>query len=225
MRIGLKLWSLDVELIDKAAELAKNGVFDFLELYVAMGSFETLDEWRRWNGATVLHAAHSHGGLNMALPNVLDAERRYFDELDAFRIAMNSKNVVFHPGVNGRKEDATANFAEVRTMFPELGAAALLENKPLLGLNGEICVGASPEDVGWIVGQAEIGVCLDFGHAIAAANSLRLDWRVMIEKFLALNPVLFHLSDGYRDAEMDSHLNLSAGDYPIAEIAAMLPES
>ena len=223
MKIGIKLWSINTEWILYAAKLAEKGVFDFLELYVVPGSLETLSTWKKWSVPTILHAAHSHGGLNMATPGIMRDKRVVFEELNEFRDALDAYMVIFHPGVDGAKEDTVANFMDLKTAYPKINRLALLENKPLLGLNGERCVGASPEEVIWIIDHTEIGFCLDFGHAIAAANSFQRPWRELIAEFSKLSPSLYHLSDGDMNAEMDSHLNLGVGDYPIAEIAELIP--
>jgi deoxyribonuclease-4 len=224
MKTGLKLWSVNTEWIPAAAKLAENGVYDFLELYVVPGTISTLDDWRRLDTQVLLHAAHSHGGLNMATPGVVETKRRVFDELIEFGSELDAGKVVFHPGVDGAREVTAANFAALFEAFPGFAEIALLENKPHLGLKGETCVGATPEDVRWLTKEAGIGVCLDFGHALAAGNSFGRPWVEFIEGFLELEPSLFHLSDGDASAEMDSHLNLGDGNYPIAELVKMCPD-
>ncbi|NOY76041.1 MAG: hypothetical protein GXP32_09680 [Kiritimatiellaeota bacterium] len=221
MKIGLKLWSENTELIARAGELFRKNICDFLELYVVPGSEPTIEKWRVLDFPIILHAAHSHGGLNMAEPDVVAKKRAVFAELDKFNSALDAESVIFHPGVDGELSRTIGNFADMRSLFPALADSALIENKPLRGLNGETCVGYAPADIEKFKNAAGIGVCLDFGHAIAAANSMKRSWKSVVDEFMKLNPDLFHLSDGCLTAEMDSHLNLGDGDYPIAELAAM----
>jgi endonuclease IV len=100
----------------------------------------------------------------------------------------------------------------------------LVENKPLKGLNGERCIGFAPAEIERITHACDIGICLDFGHALAAANSLGVPSEIILEEFRWQDPAIYHLSDGDVSAEIDSHWNLGRGSYPIADFIDTLPE-
>ena len=90
-------------------------------------------------------------------------------------------------------------------------------------MNGERCLGATPDEIKKVMTAGDVGFCLDFGHAIAAANALDMDWKNLVESFMEIPPSLFHLSDGDITADIDAHLNLGDGDYPVAELAENIP--
>ncbi len=225
MLIGLKLWSTDTGLIERSSELARKRLFDYLELYVVPNSGDTLERWTEWAIPKVLHAPHSLGGLNMAESGVVASKRHIFEEVERFREALQPKHMIFHPGIEGKLTDAKSNFAELAERYPAIAEIALIENKPLKGLNDEICLGATRKEISELMEAGGMGFCLDFGHAIAAANSLGKPWKEHVEDFLELTPSVFHLSDGDINAEIDAHWNLGKGSYPIAELAELLPNN
>jgi RimJ/RimL family protein N-acetyltransferase/endonuclease IV len=223
MRIGLKLWSTNDWALEPTRSLRAKQMFDYIELYVVPGTLDTIQRWKELGGSYILHAAHSLGGLNMAEPGVVGKNAPLFEELDEFRSALSADKIVFHPGIDGDLADTAANFADLRRKYPAIADTALVENKPSRGLNGEQCLGATPDEIKRIMTAGDGGFCLDFGHAIAAANALDMDWKNLVESFMEIPPSLFHLSDGDITADIDAHLNLGDGSYPIADIAETIP--
>lgn len=56
-------------------------------------------------------------------------------------------------------------------------------------------------------------MCLDFGHAVKAALSLRANYKKIMKDFLKLKPKVFHISDGTMGNEKDEHLNIGEGEF------------
>ena len=101
-----------------------------------------------------------------------------------------------------------------------------IENKPLRGIGGEICIGCSPDEFDKIFQAGVVcGCVLDFGHAVYAACSLDTDPFDFINLFMEFNPILFHLSDGYGSSETDMHLNLGIGDLDIQGFFSFIPDN
>jgi sugar phosphate isomerase/epimerase len=99
-----------------------------------------------------------------------------------------------------------------------------VENKPVEGIKGEVCVGSSPKDINRILQETQArGFVLDFGHAIYAANTLKIDPYDFIEKFLPLNPEIFHLSDGSSISTKDCHNNLGEGSFDLCKLISFIP--
>lgn len=223
-QIGLKLWSTNKQYVKPALELFANGVYNYIELYVEPDSVSYLEVWRNLDIPFILHAPHTAYGLNPSQKDCRSHNFELIDSVDKYREALNPKYIIFHPGVDGIIEETIRQFRELSVKYPEITKRMLVENKPLLGMQGQSCVGATASEIKAIINSVGIGFCLDFGHAIAAANSLKKSWMPFVKELLGLNPYLFHLSDGEMMSEMDSHLNLGAGNYPIAKIANILPD-
>jgi endonuclease IV len=93
---------------------------------------------------------------------------------------------------------------------------ALLENKPYRAIPNKsdikYCRGYNPEEICYAMEETKCGFCLDFAHAVCAANSQNLDIYSYIERFLACAPSYFHLSDvDDLSSEYDSHTHLGKG--------------
>lgn len=224
IKLGLKLWSTNVECIGRARELYHKNIFDYVELFVVPGSQENcLGRWEAAGFPFVLHAPHAYKGLNFSVGELEEKNRAVLEEVEAFRGGLNPEFVIFHPGISGRPEETLRQVKMFRDEFRALFNAAVLENKPKLGLNAEICVGASPEEMAILLKETGLGFCLDMGHAIYYAAWRQADYEAVLERFLELKPQIFHLSDGKRASTKDVHLNLGEGDFDLAALVARIP--
>ena len=218
-RYGLKLWSTNVEMIDEAQRLFDNDVYNYIELFVVPGSAATcLSAWQSLDIPTVLHAPHSYAGLNMSLRDNESKNRDMIGETEQFRQALSPKNTIFHPGIGGTVEETICQIVSFKGQYEELFASALIENKPRIGLQGESCVGSTPEDVERIMSSTGVGFCLDIGHAIYASVAHERDAFEMLDAFMRLEPSMYHISDGLMDSPKDMHLRFGEGNFPLKRI-------
>jgi endonuclease IV len=141
--------------------------------------------------------------------------------LETFRFAdaLNAEHVIFHSGVNGSIEETA------HQLKPFADSRCLIENKPVKGLHNEQCIGAVPEELIYIAKELKVGFCLDFGHAICVANSLKREPLSFINELLQLQPAMYHLTDGNYTGEYDSHLHYGKGTFPIKELLKLVPEN
>ena len=225
IKVGLKAWSLNRQYIKPARILFARGIFDFIELYVHSSS--TAADCEAWRGVcpdTRLHAPHSLDGFNPARPEMFRKNCELLKVVEGFRKALLPKSVVFHPGVDGKIEEVFRQFAAFRSLCPEMFEAALVENKPTLGLKDEQCVGSSPAEIRLLIKNTGMGFCLDFGHAFCYAVEAGRDIKAVVKEFLEFDPVLFHVSDGIMASSRDSHLHLGAGDFDLKEVLGYVPD-
>ena len=225
MKAGLKLWSTNDFYIEESVKLFKENIFGYIELFTVPGSFGYIDFWKDINIPFILHAPHSLAGLNPADKFSRKDNLNIVRLTEEYRKALNPKYIIFHPGLNGSLDEAVFQFKSIFNQFPEIQKIALIENKPSVGINGEKCVGVTPQEIRSMIELLNVGFCMDIGHCICAANSLNYTPLSMIENFLELHPLMFHLSDGDFKSEMDTHLNYGNGNYPFVKILGMLPES
>ncbi len=206
MRIGIKIWSTNTELFPIAEELYKQEMFSYLEVYMVPGTIKNCVILKKMGIPLVLHAPHSRHGFNAADRNNKKNSEIY-DEIEQFALLLKPEFVIFHP-----------EFGEIEQSIRFLKTKgiknSLIENMPKSGLNGEDCIGATPEEISLFL-KAGFGFCLDFSHAIKAGHTLKKDF---IPQFLSLGPKMFHISDGHRDSDKDEHLNLGEGDFDIKSI-------
>lgn len=91
----------------------------------------------------------------------------------------------------------------------------LIENMPKMGLGGEAMVGYSPAQIEELIGDSNMRLCLDFGHAVKAAVSLGLDYKVYVKGFMGFEPRVFNVNDGMLSAEKDEHRGIGEEEYDL----------
>jgi deoxyribonuclease IV len=220
MQFGLKLGSKNINYTKDILSFFEAGYFQYIELFAAPGSFnDTIGYWKQFSIPIIIHAPHSFAGMNISLPEEREINKIKLQETFKFVDALKSETIIFHSGVNGKIEET------INQLRPFADLRCVIENKPLKGLNGEKCIGYTPEEIKYILNELHIDFCLDFGHAICAANSLKREPFEFIKEFLKLNPRMYHLTDGDYDGECDSHLHYGKGTFPIKELLKMVPDS
>ena len=209
-KIGLKLWNTNVDYYLKSAvTLYKQGIFDYIELYIVPNNLDKIDIWKSTGIPFDIHAPHSAHKMNLANANFSDSNFALYCDVKKYADELNARYIVFHGGVDGTCNE----IARQLTSFSD--DRALIENKPYKPLKF-VCakeyMGAKPDDIKYIIKNSSCGFCLDIGHAICAANSFKFEPYSYIQDFVSLNPSKVHLSDMYVVAEEDMHLNFGLGD-------------
>jgi endonuclease IV len=218
MQIGLKIGSEDVNYTQDILILYKEGYFQYIELFALLGTFETrIDYWKRFKIPFVIHAPHSAAGMNLSLREERENNVKKLRETFKFADSLNAEYILFHAGVNGNIDEV------IYQLGPFVDKRCLIENKPVKGLNNEKCIGVTSRDIYYITRETKMNFCLDFGHAICAANSLKREKMDFINELLALQPVMFHLTDGDYTSEYDSHPRYGKGSFPIKELCKLIP--
>lgn len=216
--LGLKLGSTDTQYTEDIIRYYDEGVFQYIELFVVSGSLdETVSYWKQFDIPFGIHAPHSAAGMNLSLSENREINKPKIEETLKFADALDARYIVFHAGTNGTIEEAT------RQLLPYADERFLIENKPIKGLDGSRCVGTTYDELLQITKELKAGFCLDFGHAICAANTLQEDAVDFIKKLLELSPRLFHLTDGDYKSEMDSHLHYGKGSFPLVHLLKFVP--
>lgn len=221
INLGLKLGSKDIQYTDEILEYYEQGVFQYIELFTLSGTFDdTISYWKQFNIPFGIHAPHSAAGLNLA--NVANRKKNESKIAESIMFAdeLKAKYIIFHSGTNGMPGEV------VTQLKPFADERFLIENKPIRGLDGSTCVGSVYGDLKLIIegiGKG-CGFCLDFGHAICAANTLKREPFEFIKDLMRLNPRVYHLTDGDYQSELDSHLHYGAGSFPLKELLAFVPD-
>jgi deoxyribonuclease-4 len=203
MNFGLKLWSTNADVIDKAACLIKEDVFQYIELTPIPNT--EIDSFLKQDVPYVIHITTERHGFNIADKSKWDFNIQVIDECIEWADKLNAKYLVLHPGFG-----SIDNALDFLQMIDD--DRILIENMPKLGLYDEQMIGYSPEQIELLMGS-KFGFCLDLNHAVKAAISLRLDYKDFISEFMELNPSYFHIADGRLNYEKDEHLAIGKGEY------------
>lgn len=220
MQYGFKIWSHN----ESAEEVLTNPLlwdyYSFLELYVVPGSYEkTIRFWQRVKAPFfVIHAPHFAHGCNLSLKGQKDQNRAFLEEAGQFCEELKARHIILHLGTQGSLEESMNQIDQLNLKM------ILIENKPQISLDGNRCVGASPEEIETVLKRCHVGFCLDVSHAIAYSAHCRQDYLEVLRKFLALRPQHFHLCDGLITNEVDKHMSIGAGNYNFREMISLLPK-
>jgi endonuclease IV len=218
MKIGLKLGSRDMNYTEDIINYYSQGYFQYMELFVVPGTFEdTIGYWRQLPIPVGIHAPHSRAGMNLSLRDERKNNKIKLQETFQFADGLNAGYIIFHAGVNGSIEETAEQ------LRPFMDPRCLVENKPLKGLHGERCIGSTFDDLHYLMTELDAGFCLDFGHAICAANTLRQEPLAFISELMKLQPDMYHLTDGDYKSEYDLHIHYGKGTYPLKALLQCVP--
>lgn len=218
--LGLKIGSKDTQYTDEILQYYEQGIFQYIELFALTGTYEdTISYWRQFDIPFGIHAPHSAAGLNLANVSARNVNKEKIAESIKFADSLKAKYIIFHSGTNGMPVEV------VRQLVPFADERFLIENKPIRGLDGSNCVGCVYGDLKLIIdgiGKGA-GFCLDFGHAICAANTLKKEPFGFISELCKLNSRVYHLTDGNFKSEFDSHLHYGKGTFPLEALLKFVP--
>ena len=222
MKIGLKLWNINTDFyLEEAKRLYKEKHFDYIELYIIPNKIDTLKKWATLDIPFIIHAPHSAHNFNLADTNLKESNKNIYKEVKEFADTLKAKYIIFHGGCDGNIEETAK---QLKNLNEE---RAIIENKPFIPLPNKWgytkCRGYNKKEIEHVMSISGCGFCLDFGHAICAANSLGIDYWNYIDNFLELKPNMFHLSD-IKDlsSEIDSHPNLGNGLLDIKKVLSKI---
>jgi endonuclease IV len=218
MQFGLKLGSKDLNYTKDIFSLYEQGCFQYMELFTVPESFnDTIDYWKQFDISFIIHAPHSMVGMNLSLEEYRKTNEKKLKETFQFANTLHAEYIIFHSGLNGTIEET------ISQLRPFADSRCLIENKPVKGLHDERCIGSTFDELSFILNELEAGFCLDFGHAICAANSLQKEPLQHIKELSLLKPAMYHLTDGDYHSEYDSHLHYGKGSFPIKKLLQFVP--
>lgn len=217
---GLKLWSTNQNYINEAIKLYNKGYFSYLELFVVPSSYNNyISLWKDINIPFIIHAPHYMTGMNLACNANKSKNMILADEAKKYADTLKADTIIFHSGINGDTNETAKQLKEIAE------SRAVIENKPYFGIGeGLICNGYSPEEIKMVMDYTGAGFCIDIGHAICAANGIKVNVDEYLNNFLSLNPSMFHISDGDYAGVYDSHLHFGDGSFNINYLLNLIPE-
>lgn len=210
--MGLKLWSINDDLLDEAEELVKEGIFQYIELTVVPDT--EITPFLEAGLPYIIHATTERHGVNIADKKKKGYNLEAVNNCIRWADELNAKYLILHPGF-GLIDDAIEFLNEIDDR------RVVIENMPEVGLNDEELVGCTPKQIRLLMGDM-FGFCMDFGHAYKAAVSSGTDYRMILKEFLDVGPSIFHLCDGDTSNVRDEHLHLGEGNLDLEYIISLL---
>jgi endonuclease IV len=203
------------DFVDQILGIVKDGIYDFVQLIVFSDSYDdthAIIREKMQNIRTVIHAPFYD--IDTGNRDLLENNLHKLKDAQKFANLLCANIVILHPG----RCDGEEYLCETIRQFQIINDPHItVENLPY-NPHGHVLHGSSPENIKRIIDETGSKFCFDFAHTICAANSLERDVYDDFAKYNALQPVLYHLSDGDFSATVDEHLHLGLGNYDIAKI-------
>ena len=219
-RYGIKVWSRDVlknpAFFQQCVQAVKEGIFGYIELFPLAESYpETSGAIRKASSGlpVVIHAPHALFDMDTGHAEKLLQNQKIMEDSFRFADLLNAELIVTHPGTGEGTEYLQESIRQFQAFNDKRIA---VENMPCqCSVTGRILHGTTPEEVAQIIKETGCKFCLDFSHAICAANHHGLNAYDELDKFKQLQPDMFHLSDGEFASEIDSHRHFGEGDFDL----------
>jgi deoxyribonuclease IV len=217
MKIGLKIWSTNTNSFNKLREFYEKKLIDYVELYIIPNSFDA-DRLKILKDVPVIfHAPDFINGFNIRIRNKVFYE--VLKTIDEFSDFFQNKRIIIHPGYDRQENISKKETLISFKILKEKQYDIIIENLPKIGIGGNLYLyGSNKEEIKKIITEIDCKFCLDFGHAICAANYYKIEPIKFIKKLLELKPFMFHLSDGDLNSLEDKHLSFGDGDFPIKKL-------
>jgi endonuclease IV len=226
-RFGIWLETADFlkkpDFVDQVLGLVRDGIFDFVQLQLLFMP-NSYDEThaivveKMKNVPTVIHAPiyvpPRYYGINTGDKTAFEDNVAKLKDSQKFADLLQAEIIVLHPGSGDGEEYLRETIRQFQMINDPRIAVENLPYNP----SGCVLQGSSPKDIKRIIDETGCKFCFDFAHAICAANSLWRDVYDDFAKYNALQPDLYHLSDGDFSGIIDEHLHLGLGNYDTAKI-------
>lgn len=217
-KLGIKVWTRDVlknrAFFNQAVAAVKNGEFDYIELFVFPNSYEDTcqiikDEMA--GVATIIHNSHSAYGFDAGNAERRQENAKDFRDSQKFADKLGAEIIIVHAGGGDKQE----NLEETIRQFKAFNDSRIaVENMPYdCRVSKKIQHGVFPAQIEMIMYLTGCQFCLDFSHAMCSANYYQRDFYETIRQFNALEPVMYHICDGFDDEIIDKHLHFGEGNY------------
>ncbi|WP_238091394.1 sugar phosphate isomerase/epimerase family protein [Photobacterium leiognathi] len=203
-----------------------NNYFNYIELYVQPGDIDNLTPnlaKRIARNEIIIHAPHMGNNFDPSAPCDPEKQSNHDKLKDAFIAAelFKSKQIVLHGGIYYGADSLSKNIDFINELPEQQKKLIAIENLPYFSDSDSVIKRryaiSSPEEVEKVINATGVQLCLDFSHAVCTAISSGLDPIEQIDKYLKLEPDMFHICDGLMNVDKDLHLHLGVGDFPLKD--------
>jgi len=216
--IALKIYSTNTESFPMLKQLLKQGIIDYIELYIVPGS-----DVPDLKGLPLIYHAPNFNH-SFSITNHDDVYNRSIETIREHIKVLGNNPIIFHPGcIQDPEQD---NVEQLISTIRELKFDIILENVPKKGYNVDLnLLIHKPEEYEEVIRETGVKFCLDVGHAVAAARTEAADPIDFIKKFMALKPYMYHVCDSNINEEHDSHLPIGEGNIPLGDIMKLIGDA
>lgn len=212
MKIGLKIWSNNLDRTKQILDFKNKNLYDYIEIYSVPETDNNIFAWKEFCTDFIVHAPHSPSGVNFGDHNKKFYNKKMFDVAKRYADGLNSNKIIIHACAD--LNDGTAIFEEVADQIHDLNDnRIIIENEPFCGISGQKFYFGGAFPIEKIIKDLGIDFCLDISHAICSANYFDINFEYYLSLLEKLNPIMYHCCDGISGKFTDSHMSLGSGNY------------
>ena len=219
-KFGFKFYSTDLtnkpNMIKECADFASSMSDTFVELMVVPDTaMADLKKIKKQVGhlEVRIHAPHDGMGFDPGNKELEKQNQKLVALAQNAADFFDAKTIVVHAGCGHGKQYIDETVRQFK-LFND--ARIIVENLPYLD-NGVLPMhGSTADEISYIMQESGCGFCFDFSHAVCAALTRHIDIDKQLKSFFDLKPDVYHICDGYIDKDIDLHLNLNTGNFPLA---------
>jgi len=218
-KFGFKIFTNNLnnspQLIEDVAKYLQENDGAFVELMVVNDtSVDDIQKLKMYfRGAEVrVHAPHNIMGFDTGCAEKELSNRKILATSQMAADILGAATIVVHAGC-GKGEKYLAETIRQFRIFDD--KRIVVENLPFFASDGAPLHGNTPPEIALIKEQVGCGFCMDFSHAVCAANYAKTDIDVFLQGFADLHPNVYHISDGDVVGVDDLHLHFGEGNFPL----------
>ena len=222
-KLGVKLWTRDVlknkAFFDDVAEAVRRKEFEYVELFVFPNTYEDTFEAVRegLRGCPVIiHNSHSAYGFDCGDSDALKNNLKDIGDSQRFADALHADIIIVHAGCGTLPQNIDETIRQFR-LFNDMRIA--VENMAAFCMvSKKFQHGVFPEQIERIKAETGCKFCMDFSHAVCAANYYKRKPVDILDDFRLLEPDMYHQCDGRLQGIDDVHLHFGEGDFDLETI-------
>ena len=216
IKFGIKIASKNFDFLPEIYN--NHEMIDFIEIIL-------LPEFTSWDIEVIknlklpyaIHIPNSNYGIDFGNINSSYENLVYINKINEYKDVLTPICFIIHP----ESRDIEFSIKNIKKLKIKPLA---LENMPVKGFHDEELLGHDINSLKQFFEEIQnLEFCFDINHAIKAAISLKRDYIMFIKDFLIFKkPILFHISGGNLNIEIDEHLALDKSQYNLFEIKKLL---
>jgi hypothetical protein len=216
IKLGIKIATRNFDFIPDI--YSNKNIIDFIEI-ILMPEFtlEDIEIIENLEMPYALHLPNLFNKIDFGDISTNDKNLEYIKKVNLFHNQLAPICVIIHPETG----DIDLSIENIKKLMIKPLA---IENMPLKSLVKASLLGYDIASLKRYFEEIpDLEFCLDLNHAIKAALSKKLDYMSFIKEFLNFkDPILFHISGGGIEKEVDEHLSLDNAEYNLLEIKKLL---
>ncbi len=216
INLGIKIATINLNFIPEI--YSNKNIVDFIEI-ILLPDFnrEDIQIIKNLKLPYAIHIPNSNDNIDFGDIKYQINNAEYIERINNIKDDLTPFCYIVHPE-SGDIELSIKNLKKLKTK------PLAIENMPKKSIYGGDLLGYNIKGLKKYFDEIDgLEFCFDINHAIKTSISEKIDYFKFIKDMLIFKkPIIFHLSGGNMDIQVDEHLSLYEGNYNLADIKQIL---